>query len=391
MLRWNYTVNSGKIILTFIEGPGLKTQQHHQYLQRALALAATRRGYCAPNPAVGAVIAREGKVLSEGVHWAAGQPHAEAVALAALAGQAVGATLYVSLEPCCHQGRTPPCTDAILAAGITQVVYGFLDPNPVVAGQGARQLALAGVETVHLSLPECVHFYQSYQHWHRQQRPWVTAKIALSLDGKIAGPGGERLAITGPALKQHTYRCRQRSDAILTTAKTIQQDNPTLDIKLGEQVESKRLYILDRSLQLTADYTIWQNTQPITVFYAAEKAGTLNQTLVQQGVRFIAVPEAPAGLDLAAILQIIGAEGVHDLWVEAGGRLLSSLLAADRVDQLQLYTAPTWLGASAQDAFSDQLLNFAQFPHKHWQQVGDDALCEMSRTQPEVEALCLPD
>lgn len=355
-------------------------QQHYQYLRRALALAGTRRGYCAPNPSVGAVIVNDGRVISEGVHVACGEPHAEVAALQALEGIAPGATLYVSLEPCSHYGRTPPCTQAIVAAGISSVIYGFKDPNPQVAGQGHQQLAAAGVAAVQLSLPEIDAFYTSYRYWLSHQRPWVTAKIALSLDGKIAGPAGERVNITGPELKQHTYHCRQRSDALLTTAKTIIQDDPLLSVVLKNHIESKRLYIVDRRLQLSADRQIWQNTLPITVFYSAANSGKLPSALVQRGVKFIPVPEYNDRLDVDHIIELIGRDGVHDLWVEAGGILLESLLVADLVNDLQIYCAPKWLGPRAQSAFNGKELNFERFTEKRWYQVGEDAVCEMRKT-----------
>lgn len=354
-------------------------QQHEQNLRRALELARSRRGYCAPNPAVGALIVKDGVIISEGAHQACGQPHAEAVALQILGGVASGATLYVSLEPCCHQGRTPPCTEAIVAAGIRTVIYGYQDPNPIVAGQGHQQLLAAGVEVLHLSLAEIDEFYRSYRHWQLHQKPWVRAKIALSLDGKIAGPAGERIHITGLPLKQHTYRCRQRSDAILTTAKTILHDDPSLDVRLENIIENKRLYILDRGLQLSVQAQIWKNTQPITVFYSAEKSGKLAAERVKQGVHYIEVSEHNKQLDLDQILAQIGQDGVHDLWVEAGGILLESLLAVDCVDELQIVCAPTWLGSDAQSAFSSNSLNFERFSQKLWVQIGDDAVCEMRK------------
>ena len=386
-------------------------EEHHLYLHRALALARSRRGYCAPNPAVGAVLVKDSVIIGEGAHYAWGEPHAEVMALRASKGVAPGATLYVSLEPCCHTGRTPPCTQAILAAGITRVIYGYQDPNPLVAGQGHRQLAESGVETLQLSLREIDQFYTSYRHWRRTQRPWVSAKIALSLDGKIAGPGGERVRITGAALKQHTYRCRQRSDAILTTAKTVIQDNPTLNVHLDHSIEStvflrgtleansnveqetlygsnivqsKRLYILDRQLRLSGDYQIWKNTLPITVFYSAKNSGKLSTELLERGVIFVPVLEQAGLLDVETILQHIGKDGVHDLWVEAGGILLESLMAAGSVDNLQVYCAPKWLGPTAQSAFQERALSFEHFTHKQWHPVGDEAICEMTREFKDV-------
>ncbi len=358
-------------------------QDHRFYLLRALELAKSRRGYCAPNPAVGALIVKEGGILAEGVHPGCGEPHAEVMAFKALhnGAQAAGATMYISLEPCAHQGRTPPCTEAILAAGIQRVVYAYRDPNPVVAGRGHAELKAAGLEVLAVPLPEIDEFYQSYTFWLHTQKPWLRAKLAMSLDGKIAGPGGQRVTITGPKLKEHTYRCRRHSDAILTSATTIRNDDPFLDIRLENVIENKRLYILDRRLQILQTAAIWQNTQPITVFYSALYSDKLSDMPQRQGIDYIAISEQNDQLNLTEVLVQMGSDGVHDCWVEAGGKLLSSLLSANLVQELQLITAPIWLGSSAQSAFDDNQLNIRDFIFKRYFQIGEDVVCEM-RKQP---------
>lgn len=368
-------------------------QDHRSYLLRALALASTRRGFCAPNPAVGAVIVKDDEIVAEGVHYACGEPHAEVMALRGVSGDLSSATLYVTLEPCCHTGRTPPCTEAIIASGIRQVVYGYQDPNPIVAGQGHQRLREAGIDTQHVGCPEIDQFYHSYRYWQHSKRPWVTAKIAMSLDGKIAGPAGERVSITGTALKQQTYHYRLRCDAILTTAKTIIQDNPLLnivinkndinqdviiDIKSNDLSLSKRLYILDSHLNLTNDFQIWKNDQPITVFYSSKNSGKLPDDLVERGVRFLAIDEQDGLLDLEQIMHVIGSDGVHDLWVEAGGRLLRSLIETNAIHKLLVYCAPKWLGDQAQSAFNEGIFTFDQFALKQWHFIGEDAVLEMS-------------
>ncbi len=374
----------------------LVLQDHRLYLLKALALASTRRGFCAPNPAVGAVIVQDGEVVAEGVHYACGEPHAEAVALKNFQGNPQSATLYITLEPCSHTGRTPPCTDAIISSGIQRVIYAYKDPNPIVAGNGHQCLLDAGLSIQHIECDEIDQFYQSYSHWHSTQRPWVTAKIAMSLDGKIAGPGGERISITGEALKQKTYQHRLQSDALLTTAKTIIKDNPSLNVvlnnsnnnhavidnnssdKVNNTQLSKRLYILDRQLILTGDLEIWKNDQPITVFYSAENSGKIPANLHDRGIRFISIEEQNNQLDLGQTMQIIGSDGVHDLWVEAGGRLLKSLMETKLVHKLIVYCAPKWLGNQAQSAFNEGILSFDQFSRKQWHFVGDEAVLEMS-------------
>src|SRR3990167_2136538 len=175
----------------------MDTQQHIHRLKQALSLAESQRGFCAPNPSVGALVVKEGELIAEGVHRGPMKPHAEVEAIHHAGNQAEGASLYVTLEPCCHWGRTPPCTDLIVKSRIKAVYYAFQDPNPKVAGQGAKQLQAAGIECHSVELPEVTDFYRSYHYWIREGRPWVTAKLAISLDGKIAGPHGEPVSLTG--------------------------------------------------------------------------------------------------------------------------------------------------------------------------------------------------
>lgn len=355
--------------------------QHHDYLRRALSLANSRRGYCAPNPAVGAVVVHNGAIIGEGCHHHCGADHAEVAALSSIGGGASGATLYVTLEPCCHYGRTPPCTKAIKQAGIVSVIYGYKDPNPKIDGSGHKALHSADIHCMRISLPEIDQFYESYTHWLHTSRPFVTAKIAMSLDGKIAGIAGQRLSITGTEMKQYTYKRRQRSDAILTTAKTIALDDPRLDIRLADQPETKPIYIIDRLLQLTEDHHIWSNASPITVFYSAAVPDNLVDIYRKPHIIYVPITEIEGQLDLLAILDKIGADGIHDLWVEAGGKLLQSLLTADLVDDLVLYIAPTWCGIDNQSAFTGLATQFPQFASKRWAQLGPDFMCEMTRHQ----------
>jgi len=347
------------------------------YLLNALALAQQRRGFCAPNPAVGAVIVdTHGKIVGSGHHYGAGFPHAEIEALKSLQDSAAASTLYVTLEPCCHFGRTPPCTDAILKAGIKHVVYGYQDPNPLVAGKGAAQLREQGVRCDLVSLPEIAQFYQSYQHWQRYRTPFMTAKLAMSLDGKIAGPAGERVQLTGPELQRLTHERRLASDAILTTAKTILQDDPQLNVRLDGQVIAKPIYLIDRQLRLPLTAQIVNTAQSVTIFHAHSASQSTKHELLKLGLRCIALDETPNGLDLDQVLAHIGQEGMHDVWVEAGGTFFSSLLHENRVQRLLIYLAPRWL-VHGQSAFTTPL-SFEKlgFPIT-WRQFGNDVLGEM--------------
>jgi len=199
------------------------------YLEQALQMAQLRRGFCAPNPSVGAVIVSGETIISRGHHVAAGHPHAEVDALKKLPTVPKDARMFVTLEPCCHYGKTPPCTNAIIEAGIKEVIYAFRDPNPIVAGKGELVLQEAGIDCRQVSHPEIDRFYQSYAYWQANKKPWVTAKLAMTLNGKIAKEKGEPIAITSPALQEVTHQLRKQADGILTTVKTILADDPQLN------------------------------------------------------------------------------------------------------------------------------------------------------------------
>ena len=349
--------------------------EYDQYfMQRALQLAASRRGFCAPNPAVGAVVVKDGKIIGEGAHWACGQAHAEAAALRPLGEAAAGARLYVTLEPCSHHGRTPPCTDLIIRKGIREVIYGMRDPNPRVPGQGAQILQRAGVNCRQLSVPEIDDFYQSYRYWLNKRLPWVTLKLAMSLDGKIAGTEGQPVALTGSECQRLTHQHRLKSDAILTTVKTILADDPQLNVRLDGETIAKPLYILDSQLRLPLTATVFRTAQSLTVFHSATASPAKQAQLQSADVRCLAVESTDQGLLLPEILTLIGADGCHDLWVEAGGRCFNSFLSQDLAQQTLIYLAPKILGANALAAFEKP---FHWNRTVTWTSCGDDALAHL--------------
>lgn len=326
---------------------------HETYLKRALELAKIRRGFCAPNPSVGAVLVKNNKIIAEGYHKGSGHPHAEVEALLHVSDEDIkDAILYVTLEPCCHTNKkTPPCTELIIQRGIKKVFYGFRDPNPQVAGLGEKELKEAGVECVQIEIAEINEFYKSYQYWWQTGKPFVTAKLAISLDGKIAGPNDQRVTITGTEAQQFTHQQRKLSDAILTTAKTIQCDDPLLNVRLDDEEYRKPVYVLERN-------TITPSNAKI--FTSAERVIILRD------------------LDLNAVLQHIGQDGVHDLWIEAGGLCFSAFIKANLVQRAFIYVAPKCLGANAQSAFDENHDIFATAKSRHWQVLGDDMVCEFN-------------
>ncbi len=349
-------------------------QTDQTYLTQALALATLRRGFCSPNPSVGAIIVQNNQILATGHHHAAGSPHAEIDALQKLSMQAQGATIYITLMPCCHWGKTPPCTDALIQAGIKRVVYGHPDLNPEVMEKSVSLLEAKGILCEYIPIPEITTFYESYDHWRKTKTPNVTAKIAITLNGKIAGPKGERIQITGQALHEFTHQCRKNADAILTTIKTIVNDAPQLNARIKNETIAKPIYLLDSNLNFPLTATVLKTAKSLTIFHAKAADCMRQQTLQQSGVQCIAVDKNEHGLDLKQVLQYIGQQGIHDLWVEAGGKCFAALMKQNLLQRALIYVAPHWL-ADGQAAFENKL-DFSTAKIQ-WKQVGTDALCDV--------------
>ncbi|MBI1862393.1 MAG: bifunctional diaminohydroxyphosphoribosylaminopyrimidine deaminase/5-amino-6-(5-phosphoribosylamino)uracil reductase RibD [Deltaproteobacteria bacterium] len=343
-----------------------------KYLKLALEEALKRKGFTAPNPAVGAVVVRNGEFVAAGTHWERGKPHAEVDALLKAGARAQGATLYVTLEPCNHQGLTPPCTERVLESGIQRVVYAFSDPNPHVKGGGTLRLRENGVVVERLALPEIDAFYQSYARWVTTGRPTVHLKLAMTLDGKIAGPDGRREKISGPAFDEFSHLNRRRSDAILTTAQTILNDNPRFDVRAPVEPCRKRVYVLDSELRLLPrpDLNVFSHAKELVIFHRGPEERSRDRA------RLVAVPRCDDAMDLVTTLKTIGQEGVHDLWVECGARLTQRLWSLDLVDEMIIAVAPKFLGPDALAAPGD--LSFTG-REVQWRILGDDAICTVRR------------
>ncbi len=356
------------------------TNTPNPYLLHALALAKSRRGFCAPNPAVGAVVVKDQQVMAEGCHWACGEPHAEAQALASLTpDESADATLYVTLEPCNHWGRTAPCTEQIIESGVTKVVYAYADPNAIATG-GAARLREAGIECEQQTLPDIDVFYRSYAHWLSTNRPWVTCKLAVTLNGKIADADRQPVAITGPELAEYTHRRRLHSDAILTTVETVIQDDPRMNVRIGEHAIEKPVYVLDTHLRIPDAARIFQTASQVTLFHGSSAPAERLEAFEHRGVHCQEMPETePGRLDLEAVLGFVGdEEGRHDLWVEAGGECFSSFQSAKLAQSSLIYIAPKTISTASQEGlhfvldFSKENANIA------WTQWGDDVVCEIT-------------
>ncbi len=308
-----------------------------RWMLRCLTLASQGRGRTAPNPMVGVVIVRGEQVLAEGWHRAPGLAHAEVDALAQLQTEAAGATMYVNLEPCCHHGRTSPCTDAIIEADIAEVVVGVIDPDSRMQGKGITQLQQAGIQVdVGTAEAECRALNEAYFSVLERGRPWVTIKAAITLDGRIADLDGDSQWITGPQARAAGHVLRNAHDAVLVGAGTLRADDPSLNTRLDGGRDALPV-LLDTELRCPADAKVLHaGRRP--VIYCAE--GTAPREIPAD---IVAVPRAAAGLALTPVLEDLAKRGVHSVLVEGGGKVIRSLLDHDLVDRIELFLGPTIL------------------------------------------------
>jgi diaminohydroxyphosphoribosylaminopyrimidine deaminase / 5-amino-6-(5-phosphoribosylamino)uracil reductase len=322
-----------------------------RFMQLALTLGRRGQGRTWPNPAVGAVVVKDGVILGRGWTQPGGRPHAEPVALQRAGGAARGATLYATLEPCSHVGKSPPCTEAIIAAGITRVVSAIEDPNPEVAGQGHAKLRAAGVAVdIGLGAAEAARDHAGHFRRVRDRRPHVILKLAVSSDDKIAAAGHKPVAISGEAVKARVHLLRAQCDAILVGIGTVLADDPVLTCRLpGMEARSPVRVVLDRALRIpgtsrlvhSARQTpLWVMTSNLSEAPAAMKLGAA-------GAQVIRVPttSTPPGLDLAAVLHALAEKGITRLLVEGGARVASSFVASGLVDEVWLLRGPDPVGA----------------------------------------------
>ena len=346
----------------------------HEFLERALALA--RRGLFTahPNPRVGCVLVRGGEIVGEGWHLRTGEAHAEVHALEAAGPRARGATAYVTLEPCCHQGRTPPCTTALIAAGVTRVVAAAQDPDPRVAGRGFERLRAAGIETVPTDSPRLARAAADLNAGFFTRvasgRPFVRLKLAASLDGRTALPDGSSRWITGEAARRDVQRWRARAGALVTGVGTVLVDDPRLTVRPAEldcrdtgagpeaAPDPDRLLrvVLDSRLRTPPAATLFSSPAPVLVATRAAAAGSERaQDLRAAGAEVLAAGDAgsaaggdgPDRVDPRALLRLLATREVNEVLVECGPTLAASLVEDRLVDELLLYVAPTLLGSES--------------------------------------------
>lgn len=325
----------------------------HDYMARALRLAERGLLTTSPNPRVGCVLVKDGRIIGEGWHEKAGEPHAEVHALRAAAASGhdtKGATAYVTLEPCSHHGRTPPCADGLVAAGVARVVTAMQDPNPLVAGNGLERLAAAGIDTAcGLLENEARELNIGFVSRMTRGRPWVRLKAAASLDGKTALNNGQSQWITGPDARQDGHRWRARACAILTGIGTVRDDDPQLSVRGVETPRQPRRVVVDSRLEMPPAARLLEGGN-VLVATAVEHAARA-EALRLRGAEVVLLPNSEGKVDLAALLAELGRRGVNELHVEGGWRLNGSLLRERLVDELLLYLAPCLVGHEARGLF----------------------------------------
>lgn len=320
----------------------------------ALALALGRRGLGRtwPNPAVGAVVVKDGVIVGRGWTQPGGRPHAETEALARAGADARGATLYVTLEPCSHQGKTPPCADAIIASGIARVVSALVDPNPEVAGAGHWRMAQAGIEVeVGIGAEEARRAHAGHIRRVEDGRPHVMLKLAVSADEKVGLADRRPAAITGGRARNQVHRIRSMSDALLTGIGTALSDDPLLTCRLPGMPSPVRV-VLDRSLRLPLGSRLVAGARQVPLWVVTEEDAPREraEALAAHGVEVLRVVGTAGGLDLAAVLEALAGRGITRLMVEAGPILATAFLRADLVDEAVVFRAPTAIGPDGIDA-----------------------------------------
>lgn len=342
-------------------------------MARALQLAARGLFTTSPNPRVGCVIVRDGRIVGEGWHERAGKPHAEIHALEQAGAAARGATVYVTLEPCSHHGRTPPCAEALVNAGVARVVAAMRDPNPLVAGGGIDMLTLAGIRAeVGLMEAEAHALNPGFISRMTRQRPWLRLKTASTLDGKTALANGASQWITGEAARADVQKLRARACAILTGSGTVLADNPRMNVRDFDIGRQPLRVVVDSALRMPAGAAI---LPALVACHRAEP--TARAALEAAGAEIVELPGTGGRVDLAALLALLARRGVNEVHVEAGAALNGALLTAGLVDEWLAYVAPMAVGDDARGLFSHaaaltSLDAAARFRISDVRQVGGD-------------------
>jgi len=362
------------------------TYNHEYWMAKAIQLAKKGRYTTHPNPRVGCVLVKDQQIIGQGFHVKAGESHAEVNALADAKHDAVGATAYVTLEPCSHQGKTPPCADALIKAGVARVVYGMQDPNPEVSGNGLAKLKKAGIEIIGPVLEaECEALNLGFLKRMREGLPYVRVKLAMSMDGRTAMESGESQWITDSAARLDVQRLRAQSDAIVTGIGSVLADNPSMTVRIDnddQEADPKSVrqpirVIMDTALSILPEAKILYPTHQAWVFSVEDEVEEEHlEVLTQKGVTVRFVPRGEDGrLDLLDAMEQLADAGINEVLVEAGAELAGGFLAAGLIDEIIVYMAPKLLGSSARPLFKlplDTMDEAVDLTLKSVRQVGQD-------------------
>ncbi|ABW28838.1 bifunctional diaminohydroxyphosphoribosylaminopyrimidine deaminase/5-amino-6-(5-phosphoribosylamino)uracil reductase RibD [Acaryochloris marina] len=365
---------------------------HQQMMQRCLQLAQKAAGFTTPNPLVGCVIERDGEIVGEGYHPKAGEPHAEVFALRAAGDKAKGATAYVSLEPCNHFGRTPPCSEALVKAGVATVVVGMVDPDPRVSGKGIERLRAAGIQVITgVEEADCQRVNEAFVHRILYQRPFGILKYAMTLDGKIATTAGHSAWITKEVARAHVHRLRATCDAVIVGGNTVRRDNPHLTTHhkadANQPPNNPLRVVLSRTLDLPPTAHLWEtDIAPTIVLTQGHPNGEGQAYLEQQGVEVVNLDE----LTPATVMAYLGKKELLSVLWECGGTLSARAIADGSVQKVLAFIAPKIVGGQnapspVGDLGFNKMTEALQLERVRWHIVGEDCLVEGYLPKPASE------
>ncbi|MEK7349261.1 MAG: bifunctional diaminohydroxyphosphoribosylaminopyrimidine deaminase/5-amino-6-(5-phosphoribosylamino)uracil reductase RibD, partial [Nitrospirota bacterium] len=362
---------------------------HRHFMTLALRLAAKGRGKTSPNPMVGALVVKNGRIVGRGYHHGPGQPHAEIIALNQAGSRANGATLYVTLEPCCHLlKRTPPCVPAVIQSGVRQVVVAMVDPNPSVKGRGIAAFRRAGIMvTTGTAQEEAAQLNRAYLHWVRTGRPYVILKAGMTLDGKIATAKGESRWITGPRARQEAHRLRSQVDAVVVGVGTVIHDDPALTARLSDRPlklapKQPLRVVLDSRLRTSPTARICaKQDQAKTLIVTTSRASRPRHPFERAGVEILSLSKKKGRVSLSALMTVLGKRGITSVLIEGGSTINAAVLREKLVNHVLFYVAPTLLGgqdakAVIGDRSPERLAQALTLRHVTVRRIGDDMVVE---------------
>ena len=340
-----------------------------RYIRACISLAKRAGNQTSPNPLVGCIIVKDGRIISEGYHRKFGDLHAERVALSKLNYNAEGATLYVNLEPCCHWGKTPPCTEAIIKSGIKRVVVGMVDPNPQVSGKGIETLRSAGIEvTTGVLERECKYLNRGFIKWIKTGLPYVILKWAQTIDGKIATINGESKWISSDRSLRFAHSLRAFCDAIIIGKRTLEMDDPELTVRLVKGHNPKRIVLMGE-IKIDKNYRILEVNPENTWIFGVDIDKETKNLLIKKGVRFTIVKGKDGRVDLLTLLKILGDEGYTKVLVEGGGTVHGAFIRENLFDEINVVIAPKVMGYGKEAVSAELTTSISNLRELHLYQV----------------------